>query len=136
MVKMKNKNDLKAGILFGIAGGIAGFILTLLLGYLATGTFDLRFPAVMGIGFFGGGFLGSVLKRLQQTGNQKKVNLIVFIIICFAVISQIYSLATGQIGGPTWRMILTTTTIIGCVYIGYFIISSLIKKDRDKKDKE
>ena len=132
ITKMKHKNNLKMGILFGIVG----FILTFLFWYLSTGTFDLRFPAVIGIGCLGGGFLGASLKELQQTGNQKKVNLIVFIIICFVVISQIYSLATGQIRGPTWRMILTTTTTIGCVYVGYFIISSLIKKERDKKDKE
>nr|QNO52137.1 hypothetical protein MDNCFBIC_00007 [Methanosarcinales archaeon ANME-1 ERB6] len=121
---MKNKKDFKIGILFGIVG----FILTLLFAYLATGTFDLIFPAVIGIGFFGGGFLGSVLKRLQQTGNRKTVNLIVFIMICLVLISQIYSLATGQIRGPMWRMIITTTTIIGCVIAGYFILSSLIKK--------
>ena len=123
---MKNKKSLKIGILFGIVG----FILTLLSGYLATGTFDLRFPAVIGIGFFGGGFLGSVLKRLQQTGNQKKVNLIVFILICLMLISQIYLLATGQIRGPTWRMILTGTTIIGCVFVGYFTVSTLIKRSK------
>jgi peptidoglycan/LPS O-acetylase OafA/YrhL len=123
---MKNKKDFKIGILFGIVG----FILTLLFAYLATGTFDWRFPAVIGIGFFGGGFLGSVLKRLQQTGNRKTVNLIVFIMICLVLISQIYSLATGQIGGPMWRMIITTTTIIGCIYIGYFIISSLMKSGK------
>ena len=123
---MKNKKDFKIGILFGIVG----FILTLLFAYLATGTFDLRFPAVIGIGFFGGGFLGSVLKRLQQTGNRKTVNLIVFIMICLVLISQIYSLATGQIRGPMWRMIITTTTIIGCVFVGYFIISSLMKSGK------
>jgi len=123
---MKNKKDFKIGILFGIVG----FILTILFAYLATGTFDLRFPAVIGIGFFGGGFLGSVLKRLQQTGNRKTVNLIVFIMICLVLISQIYSLATGQIRGPMWRMIITTTTIIGCVIAGYFIISSLMKSGK------
>ncbi|MCK4399292.1 MAG: hypothetical protein KAV25_09925 [Methanophagales archaeon] len=123
---MKNKKDLKIGILFGIVG----FILTLLSGYLATGTFDLGFPAVIGIGFFGGGFLGSVLKRLQQTDNRKTVNLIVFIMICLVLISQIYSLATGQIRGPMWRMIITTTTIIGCVIAGYFILSSLMKSGK------
>ena len=114
----------------GILFGIVGFVLTLLFAYLATGTFDLRFPAVIGIGFFGGGFLGSVLKRLQQTGNQKKVNLIVFILICLMLISQIYLLATGQIRGPTWRMILTGTTIIGCVFVGYFTVSTLIKRSK------
>ena len=122
---MKNKNDLKIGILFGIVG----FMLTFLSGYLATSTFDWRFPAVIGIGFFGGGFLGASLRRLQQTDNQKKVNLIVFIIICLLLISQIYSLATGQIG-PMWRRILTATTIIGCIIAGYFILSSLMKSSK------
>jgi len=27
---------------------------------------DLRFPAVIGVGFFGGGFLGSLIKRLHR----------------------------------------------------------------------
>ena len=121
---MKNKKSLKIGILFGIVG----FILTLLSGYLATGTFDLRFPAVIGIGFFGGGFLGSQLRRLYKTGEERKANLIMVIIIGLLMISQIYSLATGQIRGPTWRIILTGTTIVGCVFVGYLIISSLIKK--------
>jgi len=127
---MKNKKNLKAGILFGIAGGIAGFILTLLLGYLATGTFDLRFPAVIGIGFFGGAFLGSLLRRLYKTGEGRKANLIMAIIIGLLMISQIYSLATGQIRGPTWRMILTSTTILGCVFVGYVVISSLINNKK------
>jgi hypothetical protein len=123
---MKNKKNLKAGILFGIAG----FILTLLLGYLATGTFDLRFPAVIGIGFFGGAFLGSLLRGLYKTGEGRKANLIMVIIIGLLMISQIYSLATGQIRGPTWRIILTGTTIVGCVFVGYVVISSLIKNKK------
>lgn len=132
MARMKNKKDLKIGILFGIVG----FILTLLSGYLATGTFDLIFPVVIGIGFFGGGFLGSLLRRLQQTGEQKKVNLIMFVIICLLLISQISRLVKGEGMGSMWRITLTGSTIIGCVFVGYVIISSLIKKDRDKKDKE
>ena len=55
---MKNKKNLKIGILFGITG----FILTLLFGYLITSTFDFRFPAVIGIGFFGGGFMSNIEK--------------------------------------------------------------------------
>ena len=124
--QMKNKKSLKIGILFGIVG----FILTLLSGYLATGTFDLRFPAVIGIGFFGGGFLGSQLRRLYKTGEGRKANLIMVIIIGLLMISQIYSLATGQIRGPTWRIILTGTTIVGCVFVGYVVISSLIKNKK------
>jgi len=116
---MKNKKGFKIGILFGIVG----FILTLLSGYLATGTFDWRFPAVIGIGFFCGGFLGSQLRRLYKTGEERKANLIMLIIIGLLMISQIYSLATGQIRGPMWRMIITTTTIIGCVIAGYLLYS-------------
>ena len=129
---MKNKKSLKIGILFGIVG----FILTLLFAYLATGTFDLRFPAVIGIGFFGGGFLGSQLRRLYKTGEERKANLIMVIIIGLLMISQIYSLATGQIRGPMWRMIITTTTIIGCVIVGYFILSSLMKSGKKTKMKK
>lgn len=128
---MKNKKDFKIGIF----AGIIGFILTILFGYLTTGTFDLRFPAVVGIGFFGGGFLGSMLRRLYKTGEERKANLIMLIIISLPLISQIYFLAKGEIRGPMWRIIITATTIFGCVFVGYLTISSLIKKDRNKKDK-
>ncbi len=128
MVNMKNKKNLKAGILFGIVGGIAGFILTLLLGYLATGTFDLRFPAVMGIGFFGGAFLGSVLRGLQQTGDQKKVNPIGFMLLCLVLIFITYDLMSGNMSGPNWRMYFTVILPFGWIYVGYVIISSLVRK--------
>jgi len=124
MMKIKYKINLKIGILFGIVG----FILTLLFWYLTTGTFDWRFPAVIGFGFFSGGFLGSMLRELYKTGKERKANLVMLIIIGLLMISQVYSLATGQIRGPTWRMISTGTTIIGCVFVGYVIISSLIKR--------
>ena len=65
-MKTKYKIKLKIGILFGIVG----FILTLLFWYLTTGIFDWRFPAVIGFGFFGGGFL--VLKRLIPILNKRR----------------------------------------------------------------
>jgi len=71
--------------------------------YLTTATFDWRFPAAIGLGFFGGGFLGSMLKGLYERGEERKANLVMLIVIGLLVISQIYSLATGQIRGPTWK---------------------------------
>jgi len=52
MIKTQYRVALKMGILFGVIG----FILTLLFWYLTTATFDWRFPASIGLGFFGGGF--------------------------------------------------------------------------------
>ncbi len=128
MIKTKYKMNLKIGILFGIVG----FVLALLFWYLTTGTFDWRFPTVIGVGSFSGGVLVSILRGLYKTGEERKANLVMSIIIGLLMISQIYSLVTGQIKGPTWRMISIGTIIIGSVFVGYVIISSLIKKNREE----
>jgi hypothetical protein len=121
---MENKRDLKIGIF----AGIIGFILTFLFWYLTSGTFDLKFPAVIGIGFFGAGVLGSVLRRLQQTGDQKKVNPIGFMLLCLVLIFITYDLMSGNMSGPNWRMYFTVILPFGWIYMGYVIISSLVRK--------
>ena len=125
MIKTKYKVALKMGILFGVIG----FVLTLLFWYLTTATFDWRFPATIGLGFFGGGFLVLMLKGLYERGEERKANLVMLIVIGLLVISQIYSLATGQIRGPTWKIISAITTATGCIFVGYVVISLLIKKN-------
>jgi len=124
MVKTQYKVAIKMGILFGVIG----FILTLLFWYLTTATFDWRFPVTIGLGFFGGSFLGSMLKGLYERGEERKANLVMLIVICLLVILQIYSLATGQIRGPTWKIISAITTATGCIFVGYVVIS-LLKKE-------
>ena len=60
--------DLKYGMLFGFAG----FTLTLISWYFATGMLDPRFPAVIGAGLFTGGFLGSLMRRLHKEGGKER----------------------------------------------------------------
>ena len=123
---MEIKTELKYGIIFGFIG----FTLTFLFWYLTTGTFDWRFPATIGVGFFGGGFFGAMLKELYKIGEEKKANLIMLIIISLLMILQIYLIATEQIRGPTWRTILTGNTIIGCIFVGYAIILLVTKNKK------
>ncbi|HIP25173.1 MAG TPA: hypothetical protein EYG81_01730 [Archaeoglobus profundus] len=59
MVKQIN---LKYGMIFGFVG----LIITLVVICLTKSTLDLRFAAVVVAGFFGGEFLGSVLRRLYK----------------------------------------------------------------------
>lgn len=74
---MVKQVDLKYGMIFGFVG----LIITLVVIYLTTGTLDLGFAAVVVAGFFGGGFLGSVMKRLYKEGEEKKANLIFLAIV-------------------------------------------------------
>jgi len=64
-----------------------------------------------------------MVRGLYKTGEERKANLVMLIIIGLLIISQVYSLVTGQIRGPTWRKISTGTTIIGCVFVGYVILT-------------
>lgn len=118
---MKIKKDLKMGIL----AGTTGFLLTFLFWYLTTGIFELRFPAVIGVGFFCGGFLGSMLSTLYKHGEERKVKLAILILICLLIILNVhYLLESGM--GPGWRWVLSISTIVGCIALGYFTMSSLI----------
>ena len=66
---------------YGIAFGFVGFAITLVVIYLATGMLDPRFPAVIGTGFFGGGILASMMKRLYKEGEERKANLILLTVM-------------------------------------------------------
>ena len=105
---MKLKKDIKIGAL----AGITGFFLTFIFWYLTTGYFDWRFPAVIGTGCFGGGFLGSMLRRLYKTGEERKATMIVLIVISFLIISYIPSLIEKGFGPPWWRWIFTAVLVI------------------------
>ena len=96
---MVNLTDFKYGMLFGIVG----FILTLVGAYFATGTFDPRFPAVIGIGLFGGGFLGSLIKRLYKEGEERKANFI-FLAIMLIVGVPLISEYTYEILAGNWKV--------------------------------
>jgi uncharacterized membrane protein YfcA len=85
---MKLKKDIKIGAF----AGITGFFLIFVFWYLTTGYFDWRFAAVIGTGCFGGRFLGSMLRRLYKTSEERKATMIVLIVISFLIISHIPSL--------------------------------------------
>lgn len=108
---MINKKDLKIGAL----AGITGFVLAFLFVYFTAG-FEwrfLEFPAVIGIGCFGGGFLGSMLRRLNKAGEGRKATMIVLIGISFLIIALIYpSLLEQGIGPPWWRWVFTAVFVI------------------------
>ncbi len=95
--------DLKYGILFGVVG----FALTLLGMYYATGTVDPRFSAVIGAGFFGGGFLGSVMRRLYREEKEREANFIFLALMLIAGIPLIaryaYDILTGN--WKIWKLI-------------------------------
>jgi len=89
--------DLKYGMTFGFVG----FIITLVGMYYATGMLDPRFPAVIGAGFFGGGFIGSVLRGLYKGGEKRKANLILLAVILVvsvpAIVKHVYDILTGSL---------------------------------------
>jgi len=126
--------DLKYGMLFGSAG----FALTLASMYFATGVLDPRFPAVIGVGVFGGGFLGSLIRRLHKEGEERKANFIflaVFLLTGILLIAEcIYDILTGN-----WKSILTGNwkiwrfiSIFAFVYLICYAILR-IKKSKDVK---
>ncbi len=92
---------------YGIAFGFAGFVITLVGIYYATGMLDLRFPAVIGAGFFGGGFLGSVMRRLHKDGEERKANFIflaLMLIVGIPLIAEYaYDILTGN--WKIWKLI-------------------------------
>jgi len=68
---MKGEKMIKSALKYGILFGFAGFTLTLISWYFATGMLDPRFPAVIGSGLFAGGFLGSLIRRLHKEGGKE-----------------------------------------------------------------
>ncbi|AGK61881.1 hypothetical protein Asulf_01915 [Archaeoglobus sulfaticallidus PM70-1] len=121
--------DIKFGILFGLVG----FTLTLLTMYSATGILDWRFPAVIGTGFFGGGFLGSLMRRLYKGGEERKANLILLVCaLCLipVIIENLYDVFTGN--WRTWKAI----SVVGGVYLICFAIFRVARcEDEDCQDK-
>ena len=97
--------DLKYGILFGFVS----FALTLIGWYFATGILDPRFPAVIGAGLFGGGFLGLLMRRLYKEGEERKANFIflgVMLIVGIPLIVEYaYDILTGN--WKIWKLIST-----------------------------
>ncbi len=117
----KGKRDFKANISFALLFGVVGFTVALLFWYLTTGRFDLAFPGVIGIGFFAGGLLGSMLRNLYLAGEQRKVNVILFTVILLLLISQ----ASG-------KLILGTFLVLACVFVGYSMLSSRWRPSKGK----
>jgi len=71
-----------------------------------------------------------MLSTLYKHGEERKVNLAILILIYLMIILIVhYLLESGM--GQGWRWVLTITTILGCIAIGYFTISSLIKRGTD-----
>jgi eight-cysteine-cluster-containing protein len=89
---MINKKDLKIGAL----AGITGFFLVFIFLYLTTGYLDWRFAAVIGIGCFGGGFWGSMLRRLSKAGEGRKATMITLIMVSFLIILAVVCLLIGM----------------------------------------
>ena len=116
---------------YGIAFGFVGFAITLVFVYLATGTLDLRFPAVIGAGFFGGGFFSSMMKRLYKEGEEKKANLIflaIVLIVCTPLIAKyIHDFLTGN--WKIWKFIF----IIAFVYLISYGAFRVMKSEEVKK---
>ena len=101
--EMEIKTDLKCGML----SGFAGFALTLISWYFATGVLDPRFPAVIGAGLFGGGFLGSLIKRLYKEGEERKANSIFLAVMLIVGIPLIVEYAYDTLTGnwKIWKLI-------------------------------
>jgi len=96
---MIESTDFKCGMLFGFVG----FALTLVGWYFTTGTFDPRFPAVIGVGLFSGGFLGSLIKRLYKEGEERKANFI-FLVVMLIVGIPLISEYTYDILAGNWKI--------------------------------
>ena len=96
---MIESTDFKYGMLFGFVG----FALTLVGWYFTTGAFDPRFPAVIGVGLFGGGFLGSLMKRLYKEGEERKANFI-FLAVVLIVGIPLISEYTYDILAGNWKI--------------------------------
>jgi hypothetical protein len=121
---MKNKKDLKIGVFAGILGSI----LTFLFGYLTTGTFDLRFPSVIGIGFFGGVYGGLKIRQMIISGEELKATLISLIAISFLIVYNLITLLGRDIGSR-WTVILWVSTVcLGIIWI--MSLSRILKQKR------
>ncbi len=96
--KMQIIKDVKVGVLFGVIG----FGLTSLFWYLTTNTFDWKFPAVIGAGFFGG-LLGSIMRRLHKSGEERKAFALSSIIWVPLIIIHVYEILTGN--WKTWNFL-------------------------------
>jgi len=117
---MKWLRDIKFGILFGVIG----FTLTIFSMYLATGIFDWRFPAVIGTGFFGGGVLGSFMRRWYKSGEERKANLIFSFLLIFLLISNVYDLITGEI--KVWKVV----NVFACIFLLLYFLVLPIRRYR------
>ncbi len=116
--------DLKYGILLGVVG----FTLTLFGMYYATGMLDPRFPAVIGVGLFGGGFLGSLLRRLHKEGEERKASFI-FLTVLLIVGLPLITEHTRDILTGNWK-IWKFVSIFAFIYlIGYAILRVMKSKD-------
>jgi len=105
---MKNKGWAKpVDLKYGIAFGFTGFVITLAGWYYSTGMLDLRFPAVIGVGLFGGGFFGSLIKRLYKEGEERKANSIFLAVILVSgiplIVEYIHDFLIGN--WSMWKLI-------------------------------
>jgi len=116
---------------YGIAFGFAGFIIALAGMFYATGMLDLRFPAVIGAGFFGGGVLGSLVRRLNKKGEERKAG---FIFLCIVLIAGIPSIAeyTYDILTGNWK-IWKLISIFAFAYLISYEVFCVIKSEEVKK---
>ena len=134
---MRNEMGIITDVKYGMLFGFIGFALTLISWYFATGALDPRFPAVIGAGLFGGGFLGSLMRRLHREGEERKANFIFLAVILIATILLIADCISDILIG-NWKSTLTNwkilrfVSIFASVYLICYIILR-IKKSKDVK---
>ena len=134
---MKGEKMIKSALKYGILFGFAGFTLTLISWYFATGMLDPRFPAVIGSGLFAGGFLGSLIRRLHKEGEERRANFIFLAVILLATILLIADYIS-DILTENWKSTLTNwkilrfISIFASVYLICYVILR-IKKSKDVK---
>ena len=74
--------------------------------YYPIGILDPGFPAVIGAGFFGGGFLGSLLRRLRKEGEERRADFIflaIILIVGIPSIAEYIHILTGN--WKIWKFI-------------------------------
>ena len=103
---------------YGIAFGFVGFAITLVIIYLATGTLDLRFPAVIGAGFFGGGIIASIIRRLYKEGEERKAN-VIFLAVILVVSTPIIAKYTYDLLVGNWNIWKFIYILAGAYLISY-----------------
>ena len=86
---------------------------------------DPRFPAVIGTGFFGGGILASMMRRLYKEGEERKANIIflaVMLVVCIPTIAKYtYDVLTGDWKIGKMALIFASAYLIG---YGIFLVKS------------